>query len=57
MASASPLPVCTWCHRSTRPIWVHGHMQCEHCKINIAPCCDGDECSVPEARAERVAAP
>jgi hypothetical protein len=45
-------PVCTWCHRTTRPIWVHGHMQCEHCKINIAPCCDGDECYVPEARDE-----
>jgi len=31
-------------------------MQCEHCKINIAPCCDGDECYVPEARFEPGAA-
>jgi hypothetical protein len=57
MPAAAALPVCTWCHRATRPIWVHGHMQCEHCKINIAPCCDGDECYVPEAREERTSAP
>jgi hypothetical protein len=22
---------------------VHGHAQCEHCRINIEPCCSGDE--------------
>jgi len=33
---------CNWCGRPTRPIWVHGHAQCEHCRINIEPCCEGD---------------
>jgi hypothetical protein len=41
---------CPWCQRPTRPIWVHGHAQCEHCKINIEPCCSGDE-TIP-ARAD-----
>jgi hypothetical protein len=40
--------ICPWCQRATHPIWVHGHAQCEHCRINIEPCCAGDEtCPAP----------
>lgn len=40
---SQPTQHCPWCHRPTRPVWVHGHGQCEHCRINIEPCCSGDE--------------
>ncbi len=36
--------VCPWCQRPTRLVWVHGHGQCEHCRINIEPCCSGALC-------------
>ena len=25
------------------PIEVHGHYQCANCKINIDPCCSGEQ--------------
>jgi len=43
MTSCESRRVCPWCQRATTPIWVHGHAQCEHCRINIEPCCSGDE--------------
>ena len=33
---------CQWCNNSVLPIEVHGHSQCPHCKINIDPCCSGE---------------
>lgn len=32
---------CPYCARTTRLIYVHGHGQCEICKINLEPCCQG----------------
>ena len=37
-------PRCQFCGQPEQIIWVHGHGQCAHCKINAFPCCDGDEC-------------
>ena len=37
-------PRCPSCGRSENIIWVHGHGQCAHCKINVMPCCDGEIC-------------
>lgn len=34
---------CPWCQRLTLPIQVHGHVQCQHCGINIDPCCGGEQ--------------
>ena len=34
---------CPACNRPTEIVWVHGHGQCEFCKINIDPCCSGEE--------------
>lgn len=31
--------LCPICHSPTRPIIVHGHVQCENCKTNFEPCC------------------
>jgi len=32
---------CTACCRPTIVVYVHGHAQCQHCKVNIMPCCQG----------------
>lgn len=32
---------CFNCGHVAPIIWVHGHGQCAHCKMNVAPCCDG----------------
>jgi hypothetical protein len=34
--------ICPWCNHSIQPIDVHGHSQCPNCKINIDPCCSGE---------------
>ena len=34
---------CAFCGAPEQIIWVHGHGQCAHCKVNAHPCCDGDE--------------
>ena len=36
--------ICPRCHAMTRPIGVHGHIQCEICKSNIDDCCSGETC-------------
>ena len=36
------LQLCNWCNNEIRPIEVHGHYQCPNCKINIDPCCSGE---------------
>lgn len=33
---------CPWCTQPTPMHYVHGHAQCVHCRINIAPCCEGE---------------
>lgn len=39
--------ICLWCNSLIQPIVVHGHSQCPVCKINIDPCCSGEqECLV-----------
>ena len=32
-----------WCNGNIMPIEVHGHYQCPNCKINIDPCCSGEQ--------------
>ena len=34
--------VCPWCNAFIQPVDVHGHSQCPNCKINIDPCCSGE---------------
>lgn len=33
---------CVYCGQSAPIIWVHGHGQCAHCKINVDECCRGE---------------
>ena len=33
---------CLSCGQLENIIWVHGHGQCAHCKMNVMPCCDGE---------------
>ena len=33
---------CDYCGRGTQHIYVHGHYQCEDCKVNTIPCCEGE---------------
>ena len=35
--------ICLWCNTMSIPIEVHGHYQCANCKINIDPCCSGEQ--------------
>ena len=39
----SDLLVCDHCGRQTRHIYVHGHYQCNACKVVSDPCCSGDQ--------------
>lgn len=32
---------CPACGQPENIMWVHGHGQCVHCKMNVVPCCDG----------------
>ena len=32
---------CPACGQPENLVWVHGHGQCTHCKMNVMPCCDG----------------
>ncbi len=46
---AGSMFLCQWCQTPTRPVRVHGHTQCEHCRINIEPCCSGESCETEMA--------
>jgi hypothetical protein len=48
-AMAGAATICPWCGQPTPPDYAHGHMQCLHCKTNIAPCCDGETLCAREA--------
>ena len=37
-------PRCPNCGQPENIVWVHGHGQCAYCKMNTAPCCDGETC-------------
>ena len=37
-------PQCPSCGRPENIVWVHGHGQCAHCRMNVMPCCDGETC-------------
>ena len=34
--------VCSYCGQSSQTVFVHGHEQCEVCKTNVEPCCQGE---------------
>lgn len=34
---------CNSCGRLTTGVYIHGHTQCSWCKVNIEPCCQGQE--------------
>ena len=40
-------PQCPSCGRPENIVWVHGHGQCAHCRMNVMPCCDGETCEAP----------
>jgi hypothetical protein len=42
---------CPYCARTTRLIYVHGHGQCEICKIYLEPCCQGRNTTEASAHA------
>jgi hypothetical protein len=35
---------CGYCGFFGEMVFVHSHYQCPRCKINIAPCCEGENC-------------
>jgi len=38
------MPRCPACGQPEQLVWVHGHGQCAHCRMNVMPCCDGAVC-------------
>ena len=38
------MPRCPSCGQPEQLVWVHGHGQCAHCRMNVMPCCDGAVC-------------
>jgi hypothetical protein len=43
-----PLARCPACGQPEQLVWVHGHGQCAHCRMNVMPCCDGAVCESGE---------
>jgi len=37
------LQKCEHCGTLTYHVYVHGHYQCNHCKVNTDPCCSGEQ--------------
>lgn len=35
---------CDFCGYSGELVFVHSHYQCPRCGINVAPCCQGEQC-------------
>ena len=40
---AQNLFLCPYCGVVSKMIWVHGHGQCDKCKINVDECCRGED--------------
>ena len=40
--SSCELP-CSYCGHVAGVVFVHGHYQCNHCKQNVVPCCNGEQ--------------
>jgi len=51
IATRNDVVRCPRCQRLTLPIQVHGHVQCQHCGINIDPCCGGEQAQEASAAA------
>ena len=43
-ATAHVMPRCPACGKPEQLVWVHGHGQCAHCRMNVMPCCDEAVC-------------
>ena len=39
--ASAPLARCPACDQPEQLVWVHGHGQCAHFRINVMPYCDG----------------
>lgn len=35
---------CDFCGFTGNLVFVHSHYQCPRCGINVAPCCQGEQC-------------
>jgi hypothetical protein len=46
--ASAPLARCPACGQPEQLVWVHGHGQCAHCRMNVMPCCDGAVCESGE---------
>ena len=40
------IPACNYCGKPLRVVEVHGHSQCSICKVNVDPCCSGEQCEI-----------
>lgn len=38
----TPFPPCPFCISTLKPHYVHGHLQCSCCGLNIGECCSGE---------------
>jgi hypothetical protein len=39
---------CDFCGLQAEMIFVHSYYQCPRCGINVAPCCQGEQCEWEE---------
>jgi hypothetical protein len=39
---------CLFCGYQGELVFVHSHYQCPHCGINVAPCCEGEQCQISD---------
>ena len=39
---------CSYCSSAQQVVDVHGHKQCVKCRINISPCCSGEQADAYE---------
>jgi len=45
---------CGYCGFWGEMVFVHSHYQCPHCKNNILPCCEGEQCIEAEKPKKKI---
>jgi hypothetical protein len=41
---------CSYCASAQQVVDVHGHKQCVKCRVNVSPCCSGEQADVYEGK-------
>jgi hypothetical protein len=54
MHTLKDFTICHYCGLPTKIVWVHGHGQCQYCKVNVDECCRGEQVEEKESKEEEL---